>query len=168
MFGSVSDSERRREQAKAAVVSNFRDSSSAPGESRKPRGGQRRRTSMRVWATWRGIVARAESALVVGDELVVVVPAVGALSDKLQAHDEFHAQITAMVFSEQAPFQSLPRTRAFLKDESGVKTEVRVNTGELKLITDEFLSSHGDGRQADIPIPAPLVRFLLLQKETHS
>lgn len=138
----------------------------AASDARKRHGGQGRRSSIGIWANWRGIVARAESIFVSGNELVVVVRATGAVAveGKVQAHDYFHAQVVAMVFREQPSFQSLSSVRAFLKDRRGAMTEIRLNLPQTKRITGELVGQLRGGTQSNAPIPAPLVRFLHKQR----
>ena len=165
LLHAVSDSRTRREQTEGKEMRGAGDQDTAPKNARNRQCGRNQRHALRITAEFQGIVAKAESVVVNGDELVVTIDAAVTLSKGRSAYDESHAQITALVFSEHPLFQSIQRVRAFLNDSDGSSVEVPVDILAARRVVNELTLSRPNGALSKELIPAPLVRFLYKQSK---
>ncbi len=116
--------------------------------------------SAKLTASWHGVLAKVERAVVSGDELLLTIRSDGSIAKCVKDHDRIHAQVSALVFSKQSQFANCRKVRGFVEDLDGRRAEIRIDVRETEEFIADQLVDWDDDRQRKLPIPAPLIGFL--------
>ena len=114
-------------------------------------------------ASWKGIVARAKAVLVDGNKLIIIVGPAGSIDDAPTKHDVLNAQITTIVFRNQARFRHYKRVVTYLEYDGHVRHEIPVDVRRMERRMKICIANRSGSGKHQMSIPSPLASFLIQQ-----